>query len=201
MKRQLLWLAVTFLAAGPATVELQAAEPAPRSARIQSSQSPRLFLESAEIESAEIKPVQALDGTSLYRLTLSFGDLQRPLTGINVEYEIRGVEGTTAGGGMFTVAPEMVTPDRKGISALTGFGGLKIGPKHLVMVRVADSGFASAGRRGQEKNITDTCTTYCDSCADKGAALCTQGVSSYSCSCGPDTRSCSFTCQAGKPQV
>jgi hypothetical protein len=192
---------LALLAAGMIMLDQQPAQASPRSPRTEGAQSPRTFLESAEIESAEVKPVETLDGTSLYQLTLTFGEIRKSLAGLNVEYELRAADGTTAGGGMFTAAPAMLTPDRKGISVLTGFGGLKIGPKHLLVVRAADLGLAPEGRRGQEKNITDTCTTYCDSCADKGAALCTQGVSTYSCSCGPDTRSCSFTCQAGRPQV
>lgn len=199
MRRQIIVFAL--LGAGMIAVGQQPAQASPRSPRLEGSPALRTFLESAEIESAEVKPIETLDGTTLYQLILTFGELRKPLTGLNVEYELRAADGTTAGGGMFTVAPEMLTPDRKGISVLTGFGGLKISSKHLLLVKVVDLGLASEGRRGQEKNITDTCTTFCDACADKGAALCAQGVSSYSCSCGPDTRSCSFTCQAGKPQV
>jgi hypothetical protein len=201
MMRRILLLVVALLAVGTIAVELQLAEASPRSPRIEGSPSPRFFLESPEIESAELKPVHALDGTSLYRLNLTFGELRKPLSSLNVEYEIRGVDGTTAGGGMFTVAPEMLTPDKKGVSVLTGFGGLKVTPKHLLLVRVGELGYAPEEGRNQEKNITDTCTTYCDACADKAAALCSQGVNTYSCSCGPDTRACTFSCQSGKPQV
>jgi len=53
-----------------------------------------------------------------------------------------------------------------------------------------------------EPQIVDTCTTFCDRCADKATSTCgSGGVQSYSCNCGDANRSCTVSCQSGKPPV
>ena len=151
------------------------------------------------IVTADVQPVETLDGSRIYRLTVHFDG--KPLTDTMVEYQILSSGGAVAGGGMFTVQPEMVTSDGDAVTALTGFGGLEMSLGYRVVAEVTGTGRSTSVKSITESQITDTCTTFCDRCSDKAAALCANGVSTYSCSCASESRSCNFTCGSSKPQV
>lgn len=166
------------------------------------ARAPQVVAKSAAIASGEVEAVETLDSTRVYRLKLDFGS-RRPSTG-NVEYEVLTAAGAVAGGGMFTVRPEMFEGET--LSVLTGFGGLEFGPGASVAVwfdSTAPAAPTGGGKRAVESaaepQIVDTCTTYCDRCADK-TTMCTNGVQTYSCSCSGEGRSCTFSC-FGRPQV
>ena len=165
------------------------------------ARAPQVVAKSAAIASGEVEAVETLDSTRVYRLKLDFGS-RRPATG-NVEYEVLTAAGTVAGGGMFTVRPEMFEGET--LSVLTGFGGLgrpRILGRRVVRQRGTCStrgGGKCAVESAAEPQIVDTCTTYCDRCADK-TTMCTNGVQTYSCSCSGEGRSCTFSC-FGRPQV
>ena len=103
---------------------------------------------------------------------------------------------------MFTIRPEMLSADGDSISVLTGFGGLELGAGSRIVVQLVDLASAAppAGpkRAIGASGIVDTCTTYCDRCADKAQVLCNQGVSTYACSCDGESRTCNFTCYRPK---
>src|SRR5215213_5511688 len=163
-----------------------------------SSAQPLQVVSKSEVSVAgEVEAIETLDATPLYRLTVNL-DPRRHSTGTTVEYEIRTAAGSAAGGGMFTIRPEMLSADGDSLSVLTGFGGLELGAGSRVVIQLVD--LASAGPSAGPKRavgasgIVDTCTTYCDRCADKAQALCDQGVSTYSCGCDAESRTCNFTC-------
>ena len=151
------------------------------------------------LASADVQPVETLDGTRVYRLTVN---LSRPLPPeAVVEYLVLSASGAVAGGGSFAVRPDMMAADSDAVSVLTGFGGMDMSPGHRVVAEVVDSSQRSA-KPATESQITDTCTVFCDRCSDKAASLCTNGVATYSCSCSGDSRSCNYTCfSGGKPPV
>jgi hypothetical protein len=162
-----------------------------------SAQSPQVVFKSEVNVAGAVEAVETLDATRLYRLTVNL-DPRRHSIGTNVEYEIFNAAGAAVGGGMFTVRPEMLSADGDSISVLTGFGGLGLGAGSRVVIQLVD--LASEGPPAGPKRvvgasgIVDTCTTYCDRCADKAQALCDQGVSTYSCGCDAESRTCNFTC-------
>lgn len=162
-----------------------------------SAQPPQVVTRSEVSIAGEVETIETLDDTRLYRLTVNL-DSRRPSTGLGVEYEIFTASGVAAGGGMFTIRPEMLSADGGSISVLTGFGGLELGSGSRIVVQLVDpaSSPSPAGpkRAVGASGIVDTCTTYCDRCADKAQAICDQGVSTYSCSCDGESRSCNFTC-------
>jgi hypothetical protein len=149
---------------------------------------------------ADVQTVETLDGTRIYRLTVQL-DARKPSTDTVVEYQILTAGGTVAGGGMFAVRPDMMTADGETVSVLNGFGGLDMSLGYRVVAEVAESSRGRSVQSVAEPQITDTCTLFCDRCSDKAAALCTNGVSTYSCSCGTESRSCNFTCGGGRPPV
>jgi hypothetical protein len=149
----------------------------------------------------EVEAIETLDATRLYRLTLHL-DPRRHSAGTTVEYEISTAAGDAAGGGMFTIRPEMLNANGDSMSVLTGFGGLELGAGSRIAVQLMD--VAAPTPREDPKRvigatgIVDTCTSFCDRCAEKADAICDQGVSTYSCGCEAESRKCDFTCYRGK---
>jgi hypothetical protein len=175
----------------------------PRTNRSAGWSSPRFLLASAELESVKIEPLKTLDRAAVYQLTVALRQGQKLLPGMEVEYEVHAIDGMAIGGGMFAVHQEMLAPGGNSLSVLTGFGGLKLHPRQLIIFKLGDPGFtpekpAEHGPlAGQNKQvITDTCTTFCDRCADNAGSLCSQGAGTYSCNCSDVSRSCEFTCQS-----
>ncbi len=162
----------------------------PRSGRTEGWSSPRMLLASSELEAVKLDPVKTLDGTAVYRLTAALRNGQEFTEGTELQYEVRAGDGTSLGGGRFTVSAEMLAPGGNSLSVLTGLGGLRPDSRQLILVTLARPPFDF------EKNITDTCTTFCDRCSDNAKDLCSNGASSYSCNCADTTRSCTFTCQS-----
>ncbi len=162
-----------------------------------SAQAPQVVTSSEVSVAGEVEVVENLDAIPLYRLTVNL-DPRRHSVGTNVEYEILTAPGIGAGGGMFTIRPEMLSADGRSISVLTGFGGLELGAASRVVIKLVD--LESGASPGNPKRvigasgIVDTCTSYCDRCADKATALCDQGVTTYECGCDGESRSCKFTC-------
>lgn len=156
---------------------------------------------SRSIAPADVQLVETLDGSRIYRLTVQLGDKPSDSAADTVEYQVLTAGGVVAGGGMFTVRPDMMTPDGEAVTALTGFGGLDMSLGYRVVAEVTGASRGSAVKSIAEQQITDTCTTFCDRCSDKAAPLCTNGVSTYSCSCASESRSCNFTCGSSKPPV
>ena len=154
---------------------------------------------SRSIAPADVQLVETLDGSRMYRLTVQLDN--KPSADTTVEYQILTAGGVVAGGGMFTVRPDMMSPDGEAVTALTGFGGLDMSLGYRVVAEVAGASRGSAVKSIAEAQITDTCTTFCDRCSDKAASLCTNGVSTYRCSCASESRSCNFTCGSSKPPV
>lgn len=151
----------------------------------------------------EVERMDTLDGARVYQLTIH---LTQPLPpGAAIEYLILSADGVVAGGGQFSVRPDMMTPEGNAVSVLSGFGGLDMSLGYRIVADVIDVIKASPERSPRSltgAQITDTCTTFCDRCADKAASLCTNGVATYNCSCSGESRNCNYTCLAGgKPPV
>ena len=166
------------------------------------AQSPKVVAKTEFVTAGKIEAVETLDETNVYRFTVELG--QSLPAGANVEYEIQDSRGAVLGGGMFTVSPEMLNADRDAVTVLTGFGGLKLGPQHRIVVKLgvldpAPEKPAARVKRlaGESGPITHTCTSYCDRCAEKAGSLCNLGVQTYNCSCDGESRSCHFTCYRG----
>lgn len=175
----------------------------PRTSRPAGWSSPRLLVASADLESVTIEPLETLDRAAVYQLTVALREGQELQPGMEVVYEVHAMDGTAVGGGMFAVTQGMLGPDGNNLSVLTGFGGLKLNSQQLVIFKLTDPGLTPARPReggrlpGTSKQIiTDTCTTFCDRCADNAGSLCSQGAASYSCNCSDLSRSCTFTCQS-----
>ncbi|HVG08451.1 MAG TPA: hypothetical protein VNM67_12150 [Thermoanaerobaculia bacterium] len=166
-----------------------------------SAQPPQVVTRSEVVAAGEIEAVDTLDATRLYRLTVNL-DPRRHSTGTSVEYEILTAAGAAAGGGMFTIRPEMLNADGDSLSVLTGFGGLELGAGSRIAVQLMDAASAAppAGPKRVigSSGIVDTCTSFCDRCSEKAKAICDQGVSTYSCGCDAESRTCDFTCYRGK---
>jgi hypothetical protein len=163
-----------------------------------SAQPPQVVTRSEVSVAGQIEAVENLDDIPLYRLTVNL-DPRRHSVGTNVEYEIYTAAGVGAGGGMFTIRPEMLSADGGSISVLTGFGGLELGSGSRVVVQLVNLASAASPADpkravGASDGIVDTCTSYCDRCAEKAAALCDQGVTTYECGCDAESRTCKFTC-------
>lgn len=149
---------------------------------------------------SEVEPVETLDGTRVYQLTLH--PAQPLAAGAVVEYLILAADGVVAGGGQFSVRPDMMTPDGNAVSVLTGFGGLDMSLGYRIVADITKAGPERSPRSLTGAQITDTCTTFCDRCSDKAASLCTNGVATYNCGCSGESRNCNYTCFAGsKPPV
>lgn len=178
----------------------------PRAPRTEVSSSPRILLSSTDLQSVRIALLETLDLSPVYEITVALPEGQTFSPGTLVDYEIRGMDGTALGGGMFLAAPKMIGPLGNTLTAHTGFSGLKLDPRQVVFFKLLGAGYPAPRRTAEspqpEKQvITDTCTTYCDLCGDKAALLCSHGVSTFSCSCSDSSRMCSFSCQSGGPPV
>ena len=171
--------------------------------------SPRILLVSSELQAVKIEPLKTLDRTSVYQLTIALREDQKFQPGTIVEYEVHATDGTAVGGGMFSVEQQMLSPGGDTLTVLTGFSGMKLHSRQLMLFKLAEAIFTPSrppsGGPSEKQIITDTCTTFCDSCGDRAEALCTSGASTYSCECSDTSRSCEFTCQSGgspaKPPV
>ena len=163
------------------------------------------------VTGAEVERIDTLDGAPVYRLQVHLAEAPTSTGGLNVEYEVLAEEGRPLGGGMFTIAPKMLTPERESFTALTGFGGLELTAAQLLVIKVTEPSFLEAAgpraridaaRTAGVAAVVDTCTSYCDKCASHAEALCgQQGTKTYSCTCSGENRSCTFTCKGEKPQV
>lgn len=102
-----------------------------------SAQPPQVVSRSEVSVAGAVEAIETLDATRVYRLTVNL-DSRRPAIGMNVEYEIFTAAGAAAGGGMFTIRPEMVSADGDSISVLTGFGGLELGAGSRIVVQLVD---------------------------------------------------------------
>jgi hypothetical protein len=111
---------------------------------------------------------------------------------------------------MFSVEQQMLSPGRNELTVLTGFSGMKLHDRQLMLFKLVEPIFTpskppASGGPSEKQIITDTCTTFCDTCGDRAESLCTSGASTYSCECSDTSRSCEFTCQSGgspaKPPV
>lgn len=149
---------------------------------------------------ADVEPVETLDGTRVYHLTVHF---MQPLPAdAAIEYLILSADGTIAGGGQFSVRPDMVAPEGDAVSMLTGFGGLDMSRGYRIVAEVTRAIPERTRKALTESQITDTCTTFCDRCSDKAVAVCTNGVSTYNCGCSGESRTCNYSCfGGGKPPV
>ena len=157
------------------------------------AQSPHVEVRSQSIASGEVELLPTLDGARVYRFTVDL-DFRNLAPGAVIDYEVRSATGAAAGGGMFTVSPDMMNADGK-VSVLTGFAGLEFKPGDVILVKLADLNLAPPDPSKPKKlvanafGIVDTCTTYCDRCADKAGTLCNLGVVTFNCSCSGETRS------------
>lgn len=164
------------------------------------AQNSQVIVRSHALAASEIEAVPTLDGTRVYRLTVDL-DSRRLAPGALIEYEILTADGEAAGGGMFTASPSLLNADGDALTVLTGLGGLELSPRHQIVVKLVDPPASRADvRRTTEPQIVDTCTFFCDRCSEKASALCAHGVTTYSCSCSGEDRSCSFNCSM-RPQV
>lgn len=166
-----------------------------------SAQAAQVVARSEASVAGEVEAIETLDDTRLYRLTVDL-DSREHSSGTSVEYEIFTAAGAAAGGGMFTIRPEMLSADGSSLSVLTGFGGLELGAGSRILVQLVDVASAPpAGPKraiGASGPIVDTCTSFCDRCYEKAQALCNQGVSTLNCGCESESRTCNFTCYRGK---
>lgn len=189
----------------PLLAQPLAAGPVPRV--VANSESLRL-----QVTGAQLDRLETLDRAPVYRLELRLAERPATLAGVEVEYEVLADDGRALGGGMFTLHSGMLAPGGEALNVLTGFGGLDLGAANLLLVRLSDGGglpprgprsrAGAAAAPPANPQIVDTCTTFCDKCAGNAENLCgSAGTQSYTCSCSDGSRSCSFTCRTGKPQV
>lgn len=102
--------------------------------------SPRILLASTELQSVKVAPLDTLDQTSVYELTVGLPEGQAFAPGTMVEYEIYAVDGTALGGGLFLVTPKMTDPRSNTLTALTGFGGIKLQPQQVMIFKLLAAG-------------------------------------------------------------
>lgn len=140
-----------------------------------------------DIESVAVESLDTIDGSLIYRIEIELGSTLDvvpfgKLPGF-VEYEIRTESGYALGGGSFDVEGSRTVLEEGRIVVLSNLGGIKIGSQDEIIFK------ASLGT----KQVA-SCETFCDLCASKAAALCINGTTEYACSCGGESKSCSFRC-------
>ena len=161
------------------------------------AQAPLVVTKSEVAVAGEVEKVETLDSTPVYRFTVNLDPARHPV-GTNVEYVVYTDKGVAAGGGMFTIRPEMLSADGRSLSVLAGFWGVELGADSKIVVQLADLASSLPGpspkRAVGASGITDTCTSYCDRCAEKTQLVCPEGVKTYSCGCASESRTCNFEC-------
>lgn len=159
------------------------------------AQAPLVVTRSEVSVAGDVEKIETLERAPLYRFTVNL-DPDRHSAGTNVEYVVYTDKGVAAGGGMFTIRPEMLSADGRSLSVLAGFWGLDLGADSKIAVQLANLTSSSPGpkRAVGAGGITDTCTTYCDRCAEKTQLVCPEGVKTYTCSCASESRTCNFEC-------
>lgn len=92
----------------------------------------------------------------------------------------------------YVVAADLDPGESRYVTRTLPFPAFREGDRILVAPELLAP--QSSQGRVFEKNGPAQCSTYCDRCADKAAALCSHGVETYSCSCKEGSYVCTFDC-------